>query len=178
MTVPCASPPICSNPRMLRRAAISTRAKNTPVKLPLPPNTLTPPSSAMVITSSSRPTALSARALASRAVNTTTGERRDHAACREQRQPYAAYADAGITRDVGIPADGVYAPADRALLQQDRENRRENEKRSNRPREDRSSHRIDAEIGEGVGKFVYRAGAEDDVADAAKHSERAKRHDQ
>ena len=107
-----------------------------------------------------------------------SGERRDHAACDEQRQPYAANADARITRDVRIAADGVDAPADRALLQHDCENRRENEKRNDRPREDRSSHRVDAEIGEGVGKLVHRAGAEDDVADAAKQRERAERHDQ
>ncbi len=58
------------SPSTLRSTAISVNAHSTPVMLPRPPNTLTPPSRAAVITSSSMPTALSARALDSRAVNT------------------------------------------------------------------------------------------------------------
>ena len=68
--MPCASPPTCCRPSTLRSVATSTSAQSTPVSLPRPPNTLTPPSSAMVMTSSSKPSALLARALARRAVKT------------------------------------------------------------------------------------------------------------
>ena len=70
ITVPCASPPTWLSPSALRMVATGTSAHSTPVSRPRPPKTLMPPSSAMVMTSSSKPTALLARAFDSRAVKT------------------------------------------------------------------------------------------------------------
>jgi hypothetical protein len=50
----------------LRSPPITNRARTTPGSDPLPPKMLTPPSRTAVITSSSKPSALSARALANR----------------------------------------------------------------------------------------------------------------
>ena len=73
-----------------RSVPSSSTAQSTPSRLPLPPKIETPPSSTAATTASSRPTPLSARALAKRKRADDAGERGDHAGDDEQPELDAA----------------------------------------------------------------------------------------
>src|SRR5271163_4293511 len=98
-----------------------------------------------------------------------TGDGADQSTDHEQAEADSVDLDACISGGFGIAADRVYASAERSALQDDDENRREQEKRHERPRHGGLANRIDAEVGERVRKFVHRARAEDDVPNSPVH---------
>ena len=139
MTVPCASPPIWQQPEDVAQSSDQHKGKEYADQMA---------SAAENTNASEQRDGDHVELEADRVVRprigkprrkNDSGERRDNAACGEQRQPYAADANARTSARRQGCRRWRRCAADRALLQQDCENRRENEKRNDRPREDRSS---------------------------------------
>ena len=96
-------------------------ASTTPGMVPEPPRMLTPPSTAMVTTSSSQPAAMVWRVEPRREVRQTAAKPLISAGQQEEDELGALNRDAGELRREGVVADGVDPPSEGGPVQQDAE---------------------------------------------------------
>ena len=120
-------PGIFSNPRPKVSIPIMNAARTTPATLPLPPNILTPPSTTIVMISSSQPMAIFGLVAPSRDVRNTPCQAGHGAIENKQPETVAIDINAGINRRPGIISQGEDISANDCLVQEQAKHQGQNQ---------------------------------------------------